>query len=221
MCRVLGIADVRLDAAGQQTIVCQIADAQRLSGARHDEASLLVAGTPPGANADRVARAIMTRHPQVSAYSLQQLLHTAAQQLSYLTQFALVLGATSVIVAAMLLGTIVTLSVRGRLGEIATLRALGVSAGRVRVLITSEAVVLTIAALPLAFALGLGVAQVLDRLLKAAPGLPSDLHFFVFTAAAAWKTGGLLLACSVVAGAFPAHLAARQPIAATLHAEMM
>ena len=144
-----------------------------------------------------------------------------AQQLSYFTQFALVLGATSVVVAAMLLGTIVTLSVRGRLGEIATLRALGVSAGRVRLLITSEAVVLTLAALPLTFALGLSVAHVLDRLLKAAPGLPADLHFFVFTAAAAWKTVGLLFACSVVAGAYPAHVAAHQPIAATLHAEVI
>lgn len=218
--RVCGIADVRLDAAGQQTVVALLGDAQRLAGDTHDEASLLVARVAPGADADSVAARIAARHPQLSAYSLQHLLRTAAQQLSYFTQFALVLGATSVVVAAMLLGTIVTLSVRGRLGEIVTLRALGVSAARVRLLITCEAVTLTVVALPLAFALGLGVAQVLDRLLKAAPGLPSDLHFFVFTAAAAWQTIGLLLGCSVVAGAYPAHIAARQPIAATLHAEV-
>ncbi len=220
LARVVGIADVRLDAAGQQTIVCGLADAQRLARAPHDEASLLVAHTPPGTDADSLAHAIAARHPQLAAYSLAQLLRTAAQQLSYFTQFALVLGATSVVVAAMLLGTIVTLSVRGRLGEIVTLRALGVSAARVRVLITCEAVALTVTALPLAFGLGLGVAQMLDRLLKAAPGLPADLHFFVFTAAAAWKTIALLLGCSVVAGAYPAHVAARQPIAATLHAEV-
>ncbi len=218
--RVYGIADVRLDAAGQLTVLCPFPDAQRLAGFTRDEASLLVARTVPGVGADSLAPAIERRHPEISAYSLQQLLRTASQQLSYFAQFALVLGATSVVVAAMLLGTIVTLSVRGRLGEIATLRALGIAAGRVRLLITAEAVALTVAALPLAFALGLSVAQVLDRLLKAAPGLPADLHFFVFTAQAAWQTVALLVTCSVVAGAYPAHLAARQPIAATLHAEV-
>ena len=218
---MFGITEVRFDAPGQRTAVLGTRDTQALLGLdRDDRLSLVVARLTHHSSAGAVAQWVKIYDPDVSAYSMTDLLRALARELTYFTQFALVLGSTSLVVVALLLGTIITLSVRGRLGEIATLRALGVSAGRVRVLIALESLVLTVVALPFALLLGLAVAHGLEIVLRGVPGLPSDMHFFVLTARALARTVGLLLFAGAVAALYPASVAARLPIAATLHSEV-
>jgi putative ABC transport system permease protein len=219
--RIVGIADIRFDAPGQRTALLDTRTLQRLLGlAREDRLSLLAVRLADPSRADAVAHWAAAYDPDVTAYSMADLLRAVSRELTYFSQFALVLGSTSVVVTALLLGTIVTLSVRGRLGEIATLRALGVTAGRVRLLILAESLALALTATPLAFGLGFAIARVLDNVLREAPGLPSDMHFFVFTAGAFVRTIALLVLSGSLAALYPATVAARLPIAATLHAEV-
>jgi putative ABC transport system permease protein len=67
--------------------------------------------------------------------------------------------------------------------------------------------------------LGLATARYLDSILTSFPGLPAAFSFFV-PRRESLTTAGLVLALTgSLAGLYPAWLAARAPIAATLRAE--
>ena len=67
--------------------------------------------------------------------------------------------------------------------------------------------------------LGLVTADYLNTILRSFPGLPDAIDFFVFEPGDAWSALGLLVACAVLAGIFPAWRAASLPIAQTLRTE--
>ena len=73
----------------------------------------------------------------------------------------------------------------------------------------------------LALPLGLLVALWLDAILRGMPGVPEDLHFFVFRPEAMLWHLGLLVAAGLLASLYPMRLAARLPIADTLRREVI
>jgi ABC-type lipoprotein release transport system permease subunit len=68
----------------------------------------------------------------------------------------------------------------------------------------------------LSLPIGAALASVLDRILKAMPGIPTELHFFVFQSSALELHVTLLAITALVAALYPMHIVARLPIAATL-----
>jgi putative ABC transport system permease protein len=119
----------------------------------------------------------------------------------------------------LLVATLMTITVNERLGEIATLRAIGVGrAGIVRG-IMAEGAALTLIGGILGTLLGMVTARYLDRILTSFPGLPAAISFFVPNPTSLAVAAGVLLATGIVAGAYPALVAARAPIAATLRTE--
>jgi putative ABC transport system permease protein len=123
--------------------------------------------------------------------------------------------------AFLLVATLLTVSVNQRLGEIAALRAIGIGRRRIAAMLMWESALLVgvggILALPLGEALALG----LDHILRQMPGLPEQLHFFVFERRALVIHLGLLTATAFAAAAYPMWLTARMPIAATLRREVV
>jgi len=113
------------------------------------------------------------------------------------------------------------MSVNQRLGEVAALRALGFPRRRIAANLLCESALLVgvggIAALPL----GGILAIVLDRILRAMPGVPERLHFFVFEIDTLVLHAALLTATGILAALYPIWLAARLPIAATLRKEIV
>ena len=73
----------------------------------------------------------------------------------------------------------------------------------------------------LALPIGGALAVVLDNILRAMPGLPPELHFFVFEIRAVAVYAGLLVLTGACAALYPARLATRLPIAATLRDEVV
>jgi putative ABC transport system permease protein len=130
-----------------------------------------------------------------------------------------VLGAISFIVGYLLVTTLVTVSVQERTGEIAVLRAIGVSRVHVVRQVVLESFGLTILGAVAGLALGLVTAIYFDRILSDFPNLPAGFRFFVFRPAAAAMTVGLLLAAGTLAAVYPAWRAASLSIAATLRRE--
>ena len=106
-----------------------------------------------------------------------------------------------------------------RIGEIAVLRAIGVSRRHVVEQIVVEGCALTVSGTLLGLALGLVTARYLNAILSDFPGLPGSFSFFVFRAQDAWIALGLLVAAGVLAGVYPSWRAASLPIAATLREE--
>ncbi|HYU53753.1 MAG TPA: FtsX-like permease family protein [Gemmatimonadaceae bacterium] len=187
--------------------------------ARHDRASLFMIRVRKGADPDRVREWIETYIPSVSAISVATAIAQVDQRLSYFRQLALILGAVSLFVGFLLVTTLVTVSVNERSGEIAVMRAIGVSRTHVVQQIVLEGVAISLAGALIGLGLGLVTARYLNAILSAFPGLPMAIDFFLFQPDAVWIALGLLIASGIGAGIYPAWRAASLPIAESLRRE--
>jgi putative ABC transport system permease protein len=168
---------------------------------------------------EALAGEIRTTTPGVEVNSVTTLVARFRQRLTYFRQVSLILGSISLIVAVLLIATLLTITVNERMGEIATLRAIGVRRASVVRGVLLEGTLLTVAGLGAGLLLGLGTAQYLDAILTSFPGLPEAISFFVLEPGAIARAGVLLLLAGAAASAVPAWRSARAPIAATLREE--
>jgi len=186
---------------------------------RHDRASLFMIRVRKGADPDRVREWVETYLPSVSAISIATAIAQVDQRLSYFRQLAFILGAVSLFVGFLLVTTLMTVSVNERTGEIAVMRAIGVSRTHVIQQIVLEGVAISLVGAVLGLGLGLATARYLNAILSAFPGLPMAIDFFLFQPIAAWSALGLLIASGIGAGVYPAWRASSLPIADSLRRE--
>ncbi len=184
-----------------------------------DRASLFMVRVRSGGNAEQVRDWIEKQLPNVTAISIATAIAQVDERLSYFRQLALILGAVSLFVGFLLVTTLVTVSVNERAGEIAVMRAIGVSRSHVIEQIVLEGVAISLAGAVLGLALGLVTARYLNTILSAFPGLPMAIDFFLFQPRAAWSALGLLIVSGIGAGIYPAWRAASLPIAESLRRE--
>ena len=188
-------------------------------GARRDRASLFMVRVRKGANPDSVRDWIATQIASVTAISVGTAIQEVDQRLSYFRQLALILGAVSLFVGFLLVTTLVTVSVNERAGEIAVMRAIGVSRTHVVQQVVIEGVAISLVGAIIGLGLGLVTARYLNSILSAFPGLPMAIDFFLFQPRAAWSALALLVGSGIVAGIYPAWRAASLPIAESLRRE--
>ena len=184
-----------------------------------DRASLFMVRVRDGADAEQVRNWIESKLPGVTAISIATAIAQVDERLSYFRQLAFILGAVSLFVGFLLVTTLVTVSVNERAGEIAVLRAIGVSRSHVVQQIVLEGVAISLAGAILGLGLGLITARYLNTILSAFPGLPMAIDFFLFQPRAAWSALALLVASGIAAGIYPAWRAASLPIAESLRRE--
>jgi putative ABC transport system permease protein len=140
---------------------------------------------------------------------------------AYFRQISLVLSSLTMVFAFLLVATLLTVSVNQRLGEIAALRAIGIGRSRIAAMLLCESALLVGVGGLLALPLGEVIASGLDRILKQMPGLPEELHFFVFEPRALVIHVALLVVTTLAAAAYPVWLTTSMPIAATLRREVV
>jgi putative ABC transport system permease protein len=193
---------------------------QTLSNQRAgDQASLVMVKVRDDAAVSTVAAELRHSFPKVEVSSVADLVRYFKQRLVYFRQLSYILGTTSLIVTVLLVATLLTITVNERLGEIATLRAIGIARATVIRGVLVEGMTLTLAGAGLGIVLGLATARYLDSILTSFPGLPAAFSFFVPRQENLTTAGLVLLLTGALAGLYPAWLAARAPIAATLRAE--
>jgi putative ABC transport system permease protein len=207
-------------AAGQDALAMPLPGLQALGGrAWADRVSLFMVKLAAGADTAALRAAASRVAPQASLISTADAVASVERRLSYFRQLALILGTVSLIVGFLLVTTLVTVSVNERVGEIAVLRALGVSRPHVAQQVVLEGLALGLCGGVLGVALGLVTARYLNGILRTFPGLPAEVDFFVFDAGDAVVALGILLGTAVLAGVVPAWRAASLPIGTTLRAE--
>jgi putative ABC transport system permease protein len=217
---VRGMVRWLYDYRGQPSVGTVLPVMQRLGHpGGNDVASLLLAKASDDAAVPELAQRLRARFPQLEVNSVADLVAAARQRLVYFTQLSFILGSMSLIVTVLLIGTLLTITVNERLGEIATLRAIGVSRESIVGQVLAEGVALTVIGSGLGILLGLITARYLDAILTSFPGLPATFSFFVPRAETLTLAGLVLLVTGSVAGLYPAWLASKAPIAATLRAE--
>jgi putative ABC transport system permease protein len=184
-----------------------------------DEVSLMMVKTAPGVDAEALRARIERELPRVTAIATADAVRSVEQRLSYFRQLALILGTVSLVVGFLLVSTLVTVSVQERVGEMAVMRALGVSRPHIAQQVMLEGLAISVAGALAGLVLGLVTAEYLNTILRSFPGLPAAIDFFVFEPRAAYQSFAMLIVTAVLAGAFPAWRAASLPIATTLRTE--
>jgi putative ABC transport system permease protein len=222
-CRVVGIGDFAFATANEFTVATTMPALEAADTTRPpDQADLVLVTSRPEAGGSAAARAIRRVHPELHAYSNEDVVAQFNQNgFAYFRQVSAVLSSVTLVFAFLLVGTLLTVSTNQRLGEIAALRALGIRRSRIAAMLLWESTVLVGSGGLLALPLGGVLAYELDRLLRQMPGLPERLHFFVFNTGALVEHAVLLGATSIVAAGYPIWLAARLPIADTLRREVV
>jgi putative ABC transport system permease protein len=218
--RLTGLVRFIYGAAEQSSAAVRRETLEEMRGAEgHDRASLFMVRVRKGANPDSVRTWIESRVPNVSAISIATAIAQVDQRLSYFRQLAFILGSVSLFVGFLLVTTLVTVSVNERAGEIAVMRAIGVSRLHVVQQVVIEGVVISISGAVIGLGLGLVTARYLNSILSAFPGLPMAIDFFLFQPRAAWSALGLLIVSGIGAGIYPAWRAGSLPIAESLRRE--
>ncbi len=219
--RVTGIAEFAFDvpgASGAGTTAASLAEAcgtPAVSAA--DFLMVTSTGDPAGAAAD-----IETLRPDLLASTNEEAVGQLQQRgFTYFRQISSVLTTITVSFALLLITVLLTVSVNQRLYEVAALRALGFSQGRVVLDVLCESALIVGIGGVLSLPLGALMAVWLDGILKGMPGIPANLHFFVFEPQALWIHAALLTATAFLAAIYPMRLVARLPIAATLREEVI
>jgi putative ABC transport system permease protein len=217
---VRGIVRWIYDSRGQPSVGTVLPLMQRLDGdAAADRASLLLVKASDDRSVEALATHLRERFPELAVNSVADLVVEAKRRLVYFTQLSYVLGGMSLVVAVLLVGTLLTITVNERLGEIATLRAIGVGRGTIVRQVLAEGLALTAVGGGAGILLGLVTAEYLDAILTSFPGLPQAFSFFVPRANTLTVAALVLLLTGSLAGLYPAWLASKAPIAATLRAE--
>jgi len=217
---VRGLVRWLYDYRGQPSVGTVLPLMQSLSRqAAADRASLILVKARDDGAVPQLADRLRQRFRQVEVNSVADLVAHFRERLVYFRQLSYILGSMSLIVAVLLIATLLTITVNERLGEIATLRAIGVSRATVVAQVLAEGTTLTLIGAVLGIALGLVTARYLDAILTSFPGLPAAFSFFVPRADTLAFAALVLLVTGALAGLYPAWLASRAPIAATLRAE--
>jgi putative ABC transport system permease protein len=207
-------------AANQLATAMQLSTLQGMSGPnRADEASLFMIRVRDGGDVERARIWVEQRIPSVSVISTATALAQVDERLSYFRQLAIILGSVSLFVGFLLVTTLVTVSVNERIGEIAVMRAIGISRVHVVQQVVLEGVAISLMGAVAGLFLGLATGRYLNGILSSFPGLPEAIDFFLFQPKSAWTALGLLALSGIAAGVYPSFRAASLPIATTLRQE--
>jgi putative ABC transport system permease protein len=216
--RVSGVADFLYDYAGQHSLAMPIGDVRAATG-RAGEVSLFGVASKEGVDGDALAKRIAAAVPEVSTYSTSELMAEMDRRLLYFRQLATILGSVAMVVTALLISTIITIGVRERFGEIATLRAIGVAPRRILLAIAAEGLALAAIGCLVGLPLGLWMAGRLDRILLSFPGIPARMTFFAWEARRVALAMGLVIGIGALAGCIPGVAAVRARLAQALREE--
>ena len=219
--RVTGVAGFTFELGDELTIASSMATLEAACGGNvRDEADMILVVST--GNPGEVAAAIRAAHPELRAATNEEMLgRIQAGGFTYFRQISTVLTTVTVAFSALLITVLLTVSVNQRLGEIAALRALGFSRRRMVADVLSESALIVGIGGLLSLPLGWGLALLLDGILRSMPGIPAQLHFFVFQTAALMLHLALLAATALLAALYPMRIVSRLPIAATLRAEVI
>jgi len=222
-CRVVGTARFAFSSINDETVATTLEAFHRATGEGEvGDADLVVVKSRPDAGPARTAEAIRRARPDARVFSNDQVVEQFDRNgFAYFRQISFVLSSLTMAFAFMLVATLLTVSVNQRLGEIAALRAIGIGRGTIASMLLWESALLVGAGGLAALPLGNGLAVVLDRILRQMPGLPDELHFFVFEPRALAIHAVVFVVTAITAAAYPVWITARLPIAATLRREVV
>ena len=218
---VAGVAEFTFELGDELTLAGPMSTLEAACGGTvRDEADMILVRS--AADSAETAAAIRAARPELRAATNEEMLGRIQEgSFTYFRQISSVLTTVTVGFSALLITVLLTVSVNQRLGEIAALRALGLSRRRMVADVLSESGLIVGIGGVMSLPLGWALALVLDDILRKMPGIPAQLHFFVFQTDALMLHLGLLALTALLAALYPMRIVSTLPIAATLRAEVI
>jgi putative ABC transport system permease protein len=219
----VGVAQFPFDTPSGVTVAASLDQvAAACGGNEDDEADVIMAASQDAAGPDAAVADVSRLFPDLKALSNAEAVGRFERGgFTYFRQISTVLTTVTLAFAVLLITVLLTVSINQRLGEIAALRALGFSRRRVVADVLCESILIVGGGGALSLPLGAALAVGLDQILKRIPGIPADVHFFVYQASALQVHGLLLTATAFIAALYPIRIVATLPIAATLRDEVV
>jgi putative ABC transport system permease protein len=220
---VAGVAQFPFDTPNGITVAASLDQVANACGGNEvNEADVIMAASQETAGPDTAVADVARLFPSLRPLSnVEAVSRFERGGFTYFRQISTVLTTVTLAFAVLLITVLLTVSINQRLGEIAALRALGFSRWRVVADVFCESVLIVGGGGLLSLPLGASLAVGLDHILKRIPGIPADVHFFVYQAGALQVHLLLLAATAVVAALYPIRIVATLPIAATLRDEVV
>ena len=220
---VSGIAQFPFDSPNGTTIATSLPMlATACGGNESNEADVIMVASEESAGPSAAVSDVAKLLPDLRVLSNSEAVNRFERGgFTYFRQISTVLTAVTLSFAVLLITVLLTVSINQRLGEIAALRALGFSRWRVVADVFCESVLIVGGGGLLSLPAGALLAIGLDRILKRIPGIPADVHFFVFEPSTLQIHLLLLSATAIVAALYPIRIVTRLPIAATLRDEVV
>ena len=156
---VRGVVRWLYDFRGQRSAGLLLPLMQRLTRSGEDRVSVVMVRVRSDADVPSVAARLAQQHPRVQVNSVADLVRQVRERLVYFRQLSYILGSVSLTVTVLLVATLLAITVNERLGEIATLRAIGVSRRTVVLQVVAEGTTLTLLGAALGVLLGLLTAK--------------------------------------------------------------
>jgi putative ABC transport system permease protein len=218
--RVTGIAEFPFETTAENSVAGSFETLATACGDLNADRADVILVTSTG-DPSAAASAVQSVRADLRAMTNEQMLGRFQESgFTYFRQISSVLTAITLSFALLLISVLLTVSVNQRLGEIAALRALGFSRRRVVADVFCESALIVGIGGLLSLPLGGALALWLDGILKAMPGIPVQMHFFVFEVGALRTHASLLVLTAFVAALYPMRIVARLPITATLRDEV-
>ena len=220
---IAGVAQFPFDTPNGTTLAASLDEVGEACGGNESgEADVIMVASDETAGTDAAVADVANHFPHLRVLSNAEAVSRFERGgFTYFRQISTVLTSVTLAFAVLLITVLLTVSINQRLGEIAALRALGFSRWRVVADVFCESVLIVGGGGLLSLPLGAALAVALDNILKRIPGIPADVHFFVYQASALQLHLLLLTATAVIAALYPIRVVARLPIAATLRDEVV
>ncbi|MCI4350875.1 MAG: FtsX-like permease family protein [Thermoplasmata archaeon] len=189
------------------------------SATRGDHASLVLLHLADPTQAARDQSILTTAFPNLTVFSLGNILGAVEQGVSIYRTFGTLIGLVGVVVATLFTTTVLAISVDERSREIAIRRAIGFRRASVGWLVVQEALVLGALGLAVGLPVGLaGAFAVNGFLVHLVNGLPAGFSFVAVDPLVIGSGIAVVTSIGLVASIGPAFYAMRLPIAGELRA---
>lgn len=189
------------------------------ASASTDYASLVLIHLTNPTTASHDQALLSAAFPTITFFTLGDVLNAVQHVVNLYRTFGTLVGLIGILVATLFTATVLLMSVEDRTRELAVLRAIGYSRGRIGGFVLEEAALLASLGLLVGLPAGAAGAYLLNRFLsQLVTGLPSGFTFVSFDASVLVQGVLLVLAIGLAASVIPIVRALRIPVAEELRA---
>jgi putative ABC transport system permease protein len=214
---VVGIYEASFETDQSREVRVHLSELQYMDHRERDEATLIAIDLADPSAAPNTAAAIHARYPGLRAATSKEILGELDRAISVFSAFAGLIAGVSIAVAVLFAATIFMISVRERIGEIAALRAIGISRRTIFTELVLESAVVGALALAIGSALGVVGAWAIDFVLKTTTSrVPHGMNVAVVTPDVLLVVAATSVVIGIVAGLAPAVWATRVSIASNI-----